>query len=369
MLPTLRPRRRGRPTAPLSLDDESRQKLLLMARRPKTSQQQALRARIVLGAAEGRTNTEIAQELRCHAVTVGKWRERFRLGGLEALVDEHRSGAPRKISDAQVEEVVTRTLESTPRGQTHWSRRSMAKEAGLSPNSIGRIWQAFGLKPHRSETFKLSPDPQFVEKVRDIVGLYMAPPERAIVLCVDEKSQIQALDRTQPMLPLRPGQAERRTHDYVRNGTTTLFAALDVKTGEVLKQCTRQHRHQEFLRFLRLIEDKAPEGFDVHMVLDNYSTHKTPAVRRWLAKRPHFHLHFTPTYSSWINLVERLFAEITDKAIRRGAFRSVADLERSIHDYLDTRNQDPRPFVWTATADDILASVERFCKRTSRSVH
>lgn len=369
MLPTLSKRRRGRPTLPLLLDDESRQKLQLIARRPKTSQQQALRARIVLRCADRLTNTEVARELGCSLPTVGKWRERYRKGGIDALVDEHRSGAPRTITDERVEEVVTRTLETTPRGQTHWSRRSMARQVGLSIDSIGRIWKAFGLKPHLSETFKLSPDPQFVEKVRDIVGLYLAPPEHAIVLCVDEKSQIQALDRTQPLLPLRPGQAERRTHDYVRNGTTTLFAALDAKTGEVLKKCTPKHRHQEFLQFLRLIEDKTPEDTDVHLVLDNYATHKTPAVRRWLAKRPHFHLHFTPTYSSWINLVERLFGEITDKAIRRGAFRSVADLERAIDEYLDVRNQNPKPFVWTATADDILASVRRFCERTSRSGH
>jgi transposase len=369
MLPSPMKRRRGRPTAPLLLDPESREKLLLMARRPKTAQHLALRARIVLRCAEHRTNADVAQELRCTMQTVGKWRERFIEGGIEALVDEPRPGAPRKITDAKVEEVVTQTLESTPRGQTHWSRRSMAKQSGLSADSVGRIWKAFGLKPHLSETFKLSPDPQFVEKVRDIVGLYLDPPEHAVVLCVDEKSQIQALDRTQPLLPLRPGQAERRTHDYVRHGTSTLFAALDFKTGEVMKQCRRQHRHQEFIQFLRLVEDRVPSGVDIHMVLDNYATHKTPAVRRWLAKRPHFHLHFTPTYASWINLVERLFAEVTDKAIRRGAFRSVADLERTIDAYLDVRNERPKPFVWTATADDILASVERFCLRTSRSGH
>lgn len=362
-------RRRGRPTAPLLLDDETRAKLELIARRPKTAQRLALRARIVLLCAERKTNSEVAAELRCNPVTVGKWRERFRCGGIEALVDEPRSGAPRKITDGKVEEVVTKTLESTPRGQTHWSRRTMAKDSGLSPDSVGRIWKAFGLKPHLSETFKLSPDPQFVEKVRDIVGLYMDPPAHAVVLCVDEKSQIQALDRTQPLLPLRPGQVERRTHDYVRNGTSTLFAAIDVKTGEVIKQCRRQHRHQEFIQFLRLVEDRVPQGVDIHIVVDNYAAHKTPAVRRWLAKRPHFHFHFTPTYSSWINLVERLFAEVTDKAIRRGAFRSVKDLERAIDEYLDVRNQAPKPFIWTATANDILESVRRFCLRTSRSGH
>jgi transposase/DNA-binding XRE family transcriptional regulator len=288
---------------------------------------------------------------------------------MEGLLDEPRPGAPRRITDAKVEEVITKTLESRPRAQTHWSRSTMAKEAGISQDSVGRIWRAFGLKPHLSDTFKLSPDPLFVEKVRDIVGLYLNPPERAIVLCVDEKSQIQALDRTQPLLPLRPGQAERRTHDYVRHGTTSLFAALDTATGPVIHRPFRKHRQQEFVRFLDLIEANVSADVDVHLVVDNYSTHKAPRVRRWLAKRPRFHVHFTPTYASWINLVERLFAEVTDKAIRRGAFRCVDALEQAITEYLDARNDEPKPFVWTASADLVLGRVEKFCKRISREGH
>ncbi len=269
--------------------------------------------------------------------------------------------------DADVERVVIRTLETTPKGATHWSRSSMAKATGLSDSTIGRIWRAFGLKPHLAETFKLSPDPQFIEKVRDIVGLYLSPPENAVVLCVDEKSQMQALERTQPLLPLRPGQAERRSHDYRRHGTTSLFAALDAHRGEVVHRTFRNHRHQEFIRFLELIDERMPVGMDVHLVLDNYATHKTPRVRRWFAKRPRFHVHFTPTYASWINLVERLFAEVTEKAIRRGSFRSVRELEKTTREYLEAR--EARPFVWTATADDILKRVERFCKQTSGGGH
>lgn len=351
------------------MSDEQRNKLLLLARRPKTSQLLATRARIVLKCAEGKLNIDVAEEVGVSVPTVCKWRERFRLGGVEALLDEPRPGAPRSVSDAMVEQVVTKTLESTPRGQTHWSRRTMAQDVGLSADTIGRIWKAFGLRPHLSETFKLSPDPLFIEKVRDIVGLYISPPEHAIVLCIDEKSQIQALDRTQPLLPLRPGQAERRTHDYVRHGTLSLFAALDVASGEVIHRSFRRHRHQEFLKFLSQLDATIPADAEVHLVLDNYATHKTPAVRRWFAKRPRYHLHFTPTYASWMNLVERLFAEVTDKAIRRGAFRSVPHLDQSIRGFLDARNEKPKPYRWTAPADLILENVAKFCKRTSRSGH
>jgi transposase len=286
---------------------------------------------------------------------------------MDGLLDEPRVGTPRTVSDEKVEEVITHTLEETPRGQTHWSRRSMARVSGLSADTIGRIWRAFGLQPHRAESFKLSPDPQFIDKVRDIVGLYMSPPLNAVVLCVDEKSQIQALERTQPLLPLRPGQAERRSYDYERHGTTTLFAALNIVSGEVLHACKKRHRQQEYVRFLAQIDAHVPEDLNVHLVVDNYATHKTPRILRWLAKRPRFHVHFTPTYSSWINHVERLFAEVTDKAIRRGSFQNVPELERAIVAYLDAR--PAKPFIWTSTADEILANVSRFCLRTSRSGH
>jgi transposase len=295
---------------------------------------------------------------------VGKWRARFLKARLEGLYDEPRPGAPRKIGDDQIEQIVIQTLESTPRGQTHWSTRELAKASGLSRMTISRIWRAFGLQPHRSETFKLSPDPLLVEKVRDIVGLYMNPPDHAMVFCVDEKSQIQALDRTQPMLPMRPGQRERRTHDYKRHGTTSLFAALDLKTGRVIGPLHRRHRSQEFRGFLDTIETNVPADLDVHIVLDHYGTHKTALIRKWFAKRPRFHLHFTPTYGSWIHLVERWFAEITNKRIRRGVFRSVKELEEAIREYLDAHNESPKPFVWTKTADEILASMARYAQRT-----
>ena len=285
------------------------------------------------------------------------------------LLDEPRPGAPRKISDEDVERVLTMTLESQPRAATHWSTRSMAEVSGMSQSAVSRIWRAFALQPQRAETFKLSTDPFFIEKVRDIVGLYLDPPDRAMVMCVDEKSQIQALDRTQPLLPMRPGQIERRTHDYVRHGTTSLFAALDVKTGKVIGQCQRRHRAREFRRFLLTIDDSVPRDLDVHLILDNSSTHKTPAIRRWLARRPRYHLHFTPTSSSWINLVERWFAAITEKQIRRGVFRSTRQLEAAIRNYVEVNNEAPRPFVWTKTADQILDSLARYCRRTSESGH
>jgi transposase len=354
----------------LTLSNPEREALERLERRRKTAQQLALRARIVLLAAEGLSNTRVADALGLCVQTVGKWRKRFLRDRLDGLHDEPRPGAPRKISDAQVEDVLVRTLETKPANATHWSTRSMAAATGLSQRSIARIWRAFGLQPHRQETFKLSADPLFIEKVRDIVGLYLAPPERAIVLCVDEKSQVQALDRTQPLLPMRPGQAERRTHDYVRHGTTSLFAALNTATGEVIGKCHRRHRHQEFLRFMEEIDARPREaGAEIHLILDNYATHKTPRVRRWFAKRPYYHLHFTPTGASWLNLVERFFAEITNKRIRRGVFRSVTKLEQAIRDYLERHNENPRPFVWTATADRILERVKRLCERTCDSGH
>ena len=359
----------ARPLAPLTLTEEERETLLRWARRPKTAQALACRARIVLACAAGRSNGEVAEALQMTRQTIGKWRSRFIVNRLDGLLDEPRPGAPRAISDQDVERVITMTLESSPRDATHWSTRSMAAASGLSQSAISRIWRAFALQPHRCETFKLSTDPLFIEKVRDIVGLYLNPPERALVLCVDEKSQIQALDRTQPILPMRPGQAERRTHDYRRNGTTSLFAALNVKTGEVIGQCHRRHRAVEFRKFLDRIDAAVPESLDVHLILDNYSTHKTPAIRSWLAKRPRFHVHFTPTGASWLNLVERWFAALTEKQIRRGTHRSTRQLERAIKDYLSIHNADPKPFVWTKTADEIFASLSRFCMRINDSRH
>jgi transposase len=301
--------------------------------------------------------------------TVGKWRGRFIARRLDGLLDEPRPGAPRQITDAQVERVITLTLESTPWNATHWSTRLMAQRCGMSQSAVSRIWRAFALQPHRSETFKLSRDPLFIEKVRDIVGLYLDPPERALVLCVDEKAQIQALDRTQPLLPLRPGQIERRTHDYERHGTTSLFAALEMASGKVIGECHRRHRSVEFRRFLDTVDAATPAELDVHLVLDNYGTHKTSLIQRWLLRHPRYHLHFTPTGSSWINLVERWFATLTERQLRRGVHRSTRELEGALRHYLETYNQDPRPFVWTKTADEILATVARFCKRTSDSGH
>jgi transposase/AraC-like DNA-binding protein len=289
--------------------------------------------------------------------------------GLEGLLDEPRPGTPRKVSDADVEKVLTTTLESLPRDATHWSTRSLAQECGFSRSTVSRIWRAFGLQPHRCETFKLSKDPLFIDKVRDIVGLYLNPPDRAMVLCVDEKSQIQALDRTQPMLPMRPGQAERRSHDYKRHGTTSLFAALDVRTGTIIGEVHRRHRSVEFRKFLDTIDQSVPASLEVHLIMDNYGTHKTAIIRNWLAKRPRFHVHFTPTSASWINLVERWFATLTEKQIRRGVHRSVRELETAIKNYLAVSNASPKPFVWTKTADEILASVARFCQRTSETGH
>ena len=357
----------GRPVPRLTLSDDERELLHSWTRRRTTAQALAQRARIVLECAAGKPNRTVARDLRLDEDTVGKWRQRFLVKRADGLLDEPRPGAPRTIADAEVERVVTLTLESTPRDATHWSTRAMAARCGLSQSTIGRIWRAFGLQPHRSETFKLSRDPLFIDKVRDIVGLYLDPPDRALVLCVDEKSQIQALDRSQPLLPMRPGQVERRTPDYVRHGTTSLFAALDVKTGEVIGQCHRRHRAAEFRKFLDAIDAAVPADLDVHLIVDNYATHKTPVIRGWLAKRPRYHMHFTPTGASWLNQVERWFALLTQKQIRRGVHRSTRALEAAITAYIAIANEHPKPFVWTKTAGDILASVERFCRRISDS--
>jgi transposase len=361
----------GRPKAPLILSPDEQQKLEVWARRPKTTQQLAQRARIILACASGQDNTQVAAAVGVTRPTVGKWRQRFLRSRLNGLVDEPRPGAPRRLSDAQVEDIVTRTLESRPRAATHWSTRGMAQATGLSRESIGRIWRAFGLKPHRVETFQLSSDPFFVEKVRDVVGLYLNPPDRALVLCIDEKSPVQALDRTQPLLPLMPGQAARGTHDYVRHGTTSRFAALNVATGEVIGQCFPRHRQHESLKFLKVVDAQLPKepGVEIHLVMDNDGTHKTPMIKRWLQRHPEYHLHFTPTSASWLNQVERFFAEITEKAIRRGVFRSVQALIKAIEDYLAEHNRNPKPFVWTADADLILSRVEEVCKRTPVSGH
>lgn len=361
----------GRPVSTIILSDEERGKLEELARRRKTSQAMALRSRIVLACAEELTNGEIAEKLKVCRPTVGKWRRRFAADRLSGLGDAPRPGQPRKITDAKVEQVVTRTLETMPENATHWSTRAMAKACGLKQNAVLRIWRAFGLKPHLQETFKLSTDPFFVEKVRDVVGLYLNPPQqtRAVVLCVDEKSQVQALERTQPLLPMRPGQAERRTHDYERHGTTSLFAALNIATGKVIGQCHRRHRHQEFLRFLDRIEGEVPRELDIHLVMDNYATHKTPKVAAWFKKHPRYHLHFTPTSASWLNQVERWFAKITEQRIRRSAFHCVKDLEKAIEDYIAANNAHPKPFVWTATADLILGKVKSVCERINQSGH
>jgi transposase len=361
--------RTGRPLAELAVTAEETEALRRFARRPKSAQALALRSKIVLGCAAGKSNSEVAGELSITKQTVGKWRARFIEKRLDGLLDEPRPGTPRKIGDEQVERVLALTLESTPRDATHWSTRSLAAHSGISRSSINRIWRAFSLQPHRSETFKLSKDPLFIEKVRDVAGIYLNPPDRALVLCVDEKSQIQALDRTQPTLPMRPGQIERRTHDYTRYGTTSLFAALDVKTGRVIGECHRRHRSAEFRKFLDTIDRSVPADLDVHLIMDNYGTHKTQTVRRWLAKRLRFHVHFTPTSASWLNLVERWFATLTQKQLRRGAHRSVRELESAILSYLAITNESPKPFIWTKTADEILASIARYCQRTSESGH
>jgi transposase len=354
----------ARPKTKLVVTAAEREELLSLTRRHRTAQAIATRARIILSCSADMSNKAVAGYLGVSQPTVGKWRARFIAEGLDGLYDEPRPGAPRRISDAKVERVVTATLESTPRGETHWSVRSMAKQMGIGKTAVHEIWRAFRLQPHRSETFKLSKDPLLVPKVRDIVGLYMNPPDHAVVLCVDEKSQIQALERTQPLLPLRPGSPARRSHDYTRHGTTTLFAALDTKTGEVIGQLRRRHRASEFKAFLKTIDDRIPPDLDVHVICDNYGTHKSPVISRWLRQHPRFHMHFTPTYSSWLNLVERWFAGLTEKALRRDSHRSVRELEVAITRYLNASNEEPKPFVWTKTADQILAKIARFAQVT-----
>ncbi|MGH2801137.1 MAG: IS630 family transposase [Thermoleophilaceae bacterium] len=361
--------RRGRPTAEVVLTDDERDTLERWARRPKSAQALALRCRIALAAADGVPNKDIAARLGCHPSTVGKWRKRFAERGLDGLHDEPRPGKPRTIRDEDIERVIVKTLEDTPADATHWSTRAMATATGMSQSAVSRIWRAFGLKPHLVEDFKLSPDPQFIDKVRDVVGLYLNPPEAAVVLCVDEKTQVQALDRTAPVLPLMPGVAERRTHDYKRNGTTNLYAALDVASGNVIADLTPRQRAEEFRRFLNIIDKSVPADLDVHLILDNSSTHKTPSIQRWLVRHPRFTLHFTPTYSSWLNLVERWFSELTTKWLRRGTHRSAKELVASIRTWVANWNDDPRPFVWHKSADEILDNLAGYCQRISDSGH
>ncbi len=352
---------------PLEVTAEERETLERWTRSTKQPQGLGVRARIILAAAQGLKNKAVAVKVGVCEDTVGKWRARFLRDRLDGLLDEPRSGAPRRIGDDEVERLITTTLEQQPHDATHWSTRSMAKRVGMSQSTVGRVWRAFGLQPHREETFKLSSDPLFVEKVRDIVGLYLNPPERALVLCVDEKPQIQALDRTAPLLPLRPGQVERRTYDYVRKGTTSLFAALDYKAGTVVTQCHPRQRSEEFRKFLNKVAAAVPQDLDIHVIMDNSSTHKTAAIRNWFAKRPRFHPHFTPTSSSWLNLVERWFGLLTQKQLKRGVHRSTKELVAAISRFTDATNEDPKPFIWTKSADEILESLARFCRRTSDS--
>lgn len=349
---------------PVVLSAEEREALERHVRRRKSAHSLAQRCRIVLLAADGLTNLAIAERVGMGADTVGIWRQRFTDKRIEGLYDEPRVGRPREIGDEAVEAVVVATLESKPEGATHWSTRSMAKKMGLTQSAVSRIWRAFGLQPHRTEVFQLSADPQLVEKVRDVVGLYLDPPDNAVVFCVDEKTAVQALERSQPLLPLQPGQPERRSHDYFRHGSLDLFAALNVATGEVIGRMRARHRSVEFVEFLDTIEQETPSGLAVHVVLDNLSTHKTPRVRRWLQRHPRFHLHFTPTHASWINQVERWFAGLTDRQLRRSSHRSKHELRRAIEAYIDSCNANPKPFVWVKTADRILQSIARFAQRT-----
>ncbi len=360
---------RGRPLRELTLSPSERDHLVSLTRSRSMPQALGTRARIILLAADGCSNTAIAEQLEFSKPTIGMWRQRYLAQRLQGLYDELRPGGPRTIRDEQIAALVRKTLKTTPQGGTHWTCRSVAAETQLSKSTVHRVWQAFGLQPHRQKHFKLSTDPFFVEKVRDVVGLYLHPPDHAIVLGVDEKSQIQALDRTQPLLPLGLGYVEGVTHDYVRHGTTTLFAALDIASGQVLAQCKRRHRHQEFLQFLRHIEASVPHALDVHLIVDNYATHKHAKVRRWLAARPRFHVHYTPTYASWLNQVEIWFNIITQRAIRRGTFRTVGDLVARIDDFVHHYNRRSHPFVWTATADSILDKIERLCKAVAGTSH
>jgi transposase len=358
----------GRPTAPLALSLDERVYLERQVRRRRVARSMSERCRIILRCADGIASKTVAAELRMHEHTVGKWRRRFLKDRIEGLLDEARPGRPRTIDDDQVAAVIERTLRSTPTDATHWSIRSMATAMGFSHTTIRRIWTAFGLQPHRCETFKLSSDPLFVDKVRDIVGLYLSPPNRALVLSVDEKSQIQALDREQPVLPMMPGIPERRTHSYIRHGTTSLFAALDVASGFVIGKCYKQHRATEFLDFLKQIDARVPQGLDVHIIMDNYATHKTAAVRAWLLRRPRYHVHFTPTSASWINQIERWFAELTRKQLRCGVHTSTGQLKADIRAFIERHNEKPKPYRWTKSADEILSSVKRFCQKTQKTL-
>lgn len=362
--------RTGRPKAVLELSDEERVTLERWARRPRTAQALASRSRIVLACAEGASNTQVAARIGVSDATVGKWRRRFIESRLDGLVDEPRPGQPRKITDEKVEAVIVKTLESKPPdGGTEWSTRQMAAATGLNQTAVSRIWRAFGLQPHRQDTWKLSKDPLFIEKVRDIVGLYLDPPERAVVLCVDEKSQIQALDRSAPTLPMLPGTPARATHDYKRNGTSSLFAALDLATGKVIGSLHSRHRAIEFRKFLVTLDREVPDEFEVHLILDNYATHKTPQIKRWLLAHPRFVMHFTPTGASWLNLVERWFGELTRRKLKRGTHRSVRELNTDIRDWLEHWNANPRPYVWTKTADQILDSITTYTTRINDSRH
>lgn len=356
--------RTGRPKAELIVTDEERDELKRLTRRWRTNRHVALRAKIILRCATGLTNQAVAKQVRTSGQTVGKWRQRFIEGRVAGLYDEPRPGGPRKITDEKVEEVVIKTLETKPKGRTHWSTRKMAEAAGISQSSVGRIWRTFALQPHVVQTFKISDDPLFIEKVRDIVGLYINPPEHAVVFSFDEKPQIQALERAQPILPMDIGMPERQTHNYIRRGTLDLFAALNVATGEVIAKTKHQHRAKDFVAFLREIDKRVPAELEVHVILDNLSAHKAPEVKRWLARHPRFHFHFTPTYSSWLNLVERFFGLLTEHALRRGSHTSVPDLRRALYEYVEAHNEEGKVFRWTKTADEILESVKRFGERT-----
>lgn len=356
----------GRPKAPLVLSDLEREELERLVRRARVNRSVSFRAKLVLVCAEGVTSTEVARRCRTSNQTVCLWRKRFVERRLDGLYDEPRAGGPRKITDSEIEAIVVKTLETTPKGRTHWSTRKMAEHAGISHTMVGHIWRTFGLQPHRTQSFKLSPDPQLIDKVRDIVGLYMNPPERAVVFAVDEKSQIQALERAQPILPMDLGQPERRTHNYVRHGTLDLFAALDVATGKVIARCTRQHRSVDFVAFLRDIDASVEAEFDIHVVLDNLSAHKSPVVKRWLTRHPRFNLHFTPTYASWLNLVERFFGLLTEQALKRGSHTSIPQLRAAILAYCDAHNDEGKPFKWTKPADEILDKMRRFGTRTQQ---
>jgi transposase len=356
----------GRPKPMLTLTDDERAALTRLTKRMRASRSLAFRAQLVLASADGATNSAVAQRYRTTNATVGKWRQRFIDRRLAGIYDEPRVGAPRTISDEDVEAVIVKTLETTPPGETHWSTRTMAAKAGMSHTTVGRIWRTFGLKPHVTESFKISPDPQLIEKIRDVVGLYMHPPTNAVVFSFDEKSQIQALERAQPILPMDIGQPERRTHNYIRNGTLDLFAALNVATGEVLARCTARHRATDFVAFLRALDASVEPALEVHLVLDNLSAHRAPMVHRWLLRHPRFHLHFTPTYASWLNLVERFFGLLTEKALRRGSHTSVRQLRAAILAYVDAHNDKGKPFIWTKTADEILDKMRRFGLRTQQ---